>query len=62
MAKSSSLTFTFNERQHPVAAVCPYCGEVMPPPGPGYEAPLQVIYWGTEEFLKHRSVEHPEFV
>ena len=60
MATSKSLTFTFDEQQRPVSAKCPYCGEEMPPPGPGYEAPLAAILWGTEQFLRHKGLQHPE--
>jgi|SRR4051794_13818231 hypothetical protein len=60
MATSKGLLFTFDEHQRPVSAICPYCGEEMPPPDPGQEAPLAAVFWGALEFLKHRSLKHPE--
>jgi len=60
MVTSKGLTFTFDEHQHPVSAKCLYCGEEMPPPDPGCEAPLAAIVWGTQQFLKHKSLKHPE--
>jgi hypothetical protein len=60
MATTIGLTFTFDEHQHPVSVKCPFCGEEMPPPTPGLDAPLAVILWGTEQFLKHESLKHPE--
>jgi hypothetical protein len=61
MALSKNLTFTHDEHLRPVSAQCPYCGEVMPPPDPGFEAPLQAILWGTQQFIQHRSLKHPEW-
>jgi hypothetical protein len=59
MATTTGLTFVFDEHQHPIFK-CPICGEEMPPPSPGLEAPLAVILWCTEQFLKHESLRHSE--
>jgi hypothetical protein len=60
MATSKGLTFTHDEHLRPVSAKCPFCGEVMPPPDPGFDTPIAAIFWGTQQFLKHRSLKHPE--
>ena len=60
MATTTGLTFTLDEHQRPISVKCPFCGEEMPPPSQAFEAPLAAILWGTQQFLKHESLKHPE--
>jgi hypothetical protein len=57
---TTALTFTFDEHHRPVSAKCPFCGEEMPPPIPGFDGPLAAVLWCTQQFLKHESLKHPE--
>jgi len=60
MSTTTGLTFTLDDHQRPVSVKCPFCGEEMPPPSQAFEAPLAAILWGTQQFLEHESLKHPE--
>jgi len=60
MSTTTGLPFTLDKHHNPVSIKCPICGEEMPLPTSGLAAPLNVILWSTEQFLKHESLKHPE--
>jgi len=60
MSTTTGLTFTLDDHQRPVSVKCPFCGEEMPPPTQDFEAPLAAILRGTQQFLEHESLKHPE--
>jgi hypothetical protein len=60
MSTTTGPLFTIDEHHHPVSIKCPICGEEMPRPSSRLEAPLDLILWSTEQFLKHEALKHPE--
>jgi len=59
MALRSELAISWDEKMHPIAARCTWCGDPIPQPEPGLTDAAEIVLWFSKAFLDHKRVKHP---
>jgi hypothetical protein len=59
MSARTELQIAYDKVGNPISAECTRCGKVIPVPGSTMRAPADVIVWLTEQFLRHKRINHP---
>jgi hypothetical protein len=59
MSTRTELQITYDNLGDPISAECTRCGKVIPLPGPGMRTPADVVMWLSEQFLRHKRINHP---